>query len=78
MSIFTPKTTKVTVASEGMRLNRLGLVCKDREGTGRDILCLNEFMLLHMSKRADIRIIEVETQDHCSEFCPASPANVFL
>lgn len=31
-----------------------------------------------MSKWADIRIIQVETQAQCSEFYPASPANVFL
>lgn len=50
MSFFTPKTTEVTVAPETMRLNWPGLVSKDREGTGRDILCLTQFMLLYMTK----------------------------
>lgn len=36
----TSKITKVTVAPEGMRLNRPDLVSKDRERTGRDILYL--------------------------------------
>lgn len=33
---------------------------------------------MHVTKKTDIKIIQVETQNQCSEFCTASLANAFL